>query len=86
MLPREPMPVAKHSSRFPKHLQKLFYPSYVPGKPEATKLLAEGESFMSQHTLASMTYLLKTALRHKYGLSVMVQAASVQALWTSQLI
>jgi hypothetical protein len=41
---------------------------------------------MAQHTLASATSLLETAYRQKYGLSVMVQAASVQALRTGQLV
>jgi hypothetical protein len=41
---------------------------------------------MAQHTLASATSLLKTALRQKYGLSVMVQAASLQALRKGQLV
>jgi hypothetical protein len=78
---------SKHFARLPEHLQRLLYRlSYVPGEPEPTKLSEEGESFMAQHTLASVTSLLKTALRQKYGLSVMVQAASVQALRTGQLV
>jgi hypothetical protein len=60
--------------------------SYVPGKPEPSTLTTEGENFMAQPTLASATSLLKTALRKTIGLSVMVQAASVQALRTGQLI
>jgi hypothetical protein len=49
-------------------------------------LIKDGARFMAQHTLASATSLLKTALRLKYGLSVMVQSASVQALRTGQLL
>lgn len=41
---------------------------------------------MAQHTLASATSLLKTALRNTYGLSVTVQGASVQALRTGLLL
>jgi hypothetical protein len=41
---------------------------------------------MAQHTLASATSLLKTALRQKYDLSVMVLAASIQALRIGQLV
>jgi hypothetical protein len=78
---------SKHFARLPEHLQRLLYRlSYVPGEPEPTKLSEEGENFMAQHTLASATSLLKTALRQKYGLSVMVQAASIQALRTGQLV
>jgi hypothetical protein len=78
---------SKHFARLPKHLQRLLYRlSYVPGEPEPTKLSEEGENFMAQHTLASATSLLKTTLRQKYGLSVMVQAASVQALRIGQLV
>jgi hypothetical protein len=83
---------SKHFARLPEHLQRLLYRlSYVPGEPvpgepEQTKLSEEGESFMAQHTLASATSLLKTALRQKYGLSVMIQTASVQALRTGQLV
>jgi hypothetical protein len=64
---------SKHFARLPEHLRRLLYRlSYVPGEPEPTKLSEEGESFMAQHTLASVTSLLKTVLRQKYGLSVMV--------------
>ena len=41
---------------------------------------------MAQTTLASATSLLKTALRQQYGLSVVVQSGSVQALRTAQLL
>jgi hypothetical protein len=78
---------SKYFARLPEHLQRFLYRlSYVPGEPEPTKLSEEGENFMAQHTLASATSLLKTAPRQKYGLSVMVQAASVQALRTGQLV
>jgi hypothetical protein len=49
-------------------------------------MVDNGRLFMKQHTLASATLLLKTALRQNYGLSVMVQPASVQALRTGQLM
>jgi hypothetical protein len=78
---------SKHFARLPEHLQRLLYRlSYVPGEPEPIKLSEEGENFMAQHTLASAKSLLKTALRQEYGLNVMVQAASVQALRTGQLV
>jgi hypothetical protein len=78
---------SKHFARLPEHLQRLLYClSYVPGEPEPKKLSEEGENFMAQHTLASATSLLKTALRQKYGLSVMVRAASIRALRTGQLV
>jgi hypothetical protein len=78
---------AKNFGKLPSHLQiLLFRLSHVPGLPEPTKLTAEGSNFMSQATLASATSLLKTALRQKFGLSVTVQAGSVQALRTGQVI
>jgi hypothetical protein len=41
---------------------------------------------MAQSTLASATSLLKTALLQKFGLSVIVQAGSVEALRKGQII
>jgi hypothetical protein len=77
----------KHFSRLPDHLKTLLYRlSHVPGEPEPTAMVENGRIFMRQHTLASATSLLKTALRQKHGLSVMVQAPSVQALRTGQLL
>ena len=82
----------KHFARLPDHLKTLlFHLGHVPGTPEPgtpelTALCADGVSFMLQHTLVSSTSLLKTVLRKKSGLSVMVQSASVQALRTGQLI
>jgi hypothetical protein len=78
---------SKHFARLPEHLKTLMYRiSYVPGAAEPTALTTEGQLFMSQHSLSNATSLLKTALRQKYGLSVVVQPASVQALRTGQLL
>ena len=78
---------SKHFARLPEHLKTLLYRlSHVPGTPEPKGMTTEGEEFMSQHTLTNSTSLLKTALRQKYGLSVVVQPASVQALRTGQLM
>jgi hypothetical protein len=64
--------------KLPRHLQSLlFRMSHVPGLAEPTKLTDEGENFMAQATLASATSLLKTALCQQFGLSVVVQLASV---------
>lgn len=77
----------KQFSRLPDHLKTLIFRlSYVPGEPEPTDMRDNGKLFMKQHTLASATSLLKTALRQNHGLSVMVQPASVQALRTGQLL
>lgn len=77
----------KQFTRLPDHLKTLLYRlSHVPGEPEPTEMTANGKLFMKQHTLASATSLLKTALRQNHGLSVMVQPASVQALRTGQLL
>jgi hypothetical protein len=78
---------SKHFARLPDHLKTLLFRlSHIPGEPEPTELCEDGLRFMQQHTLASATSLLKTALRQNYGLSVMVQPASVQALRTGQLL
>jgi hypothetical protein len=78
----------KHFVRLPDHLKTLLYRlSHVPGEPEPAEMVnKKGRLFMKQHTLASATSLLKTALGQNYGLSVMVQPASVQALRTGQLM
>jgi hypothetical protein len=77
----------KQFTRLPDHLKTLLYRlSHVPGEPEPTEMVENGKLFMKQHTLASATSLLKTALRQNHGLSVMVQPASVQALRTGQLL
>jgi hypothetical protein len=77
----------KHFAGLPDHLKTLLYRlSHVPGEPEPIEMVNNGRLFMKQHTLASATSLLKTALRQNYGLSVMVQPASVQALRTGQLM
>jgi hypothetical protein len=77
----------RHFARLPDHLKTLLYRlSHVPGEPEPIEMVDSGRLFMKQHTLSSATSLLKTPLRHNYGLSVMVQPASVQALRTGQLM
>jgi hypothetical protein len=77
----------KHFARLPDHLKTLLYRlSHVPGETEPTEMVENGKLFMKQHTLASATSLLKTALRQTYSLSVMVQPTSVQALRTGQLM
>jgi hypothetical protein len=78
---------SKHFTRLPQHLKTLLFRiSYVPGTEEPTALTNEGGLFMKQHSLSNATSLLKTALHQKYGLSVVVQPASVQAVRTGQLL
>jgi hypothetical protein len=64
----------------------LYQLSHVPGEPDPTEITANSKLVMKQHTLASTTSLLKTALRQNHGLSVMVQHTSVQTLRTGQLL
>jgi hypothetical protein len=78
---------SKHFARLPQHLKTLLFRiSYISGTEEPTSLNNEGELFMKQHSLSNATSLLKTALRQKYGLSIVVQPASVHALRTGQLL
>jgi hypothetical protein len=71
----------KHFARLPDHLKTLLYRlSHIPGEPKPIEMVGNGRLLMKQHTLASATSLLKTALRQHHGLSVMVQPVSVQAL------
>jgi hypothetical protein len=78
---------SKQFARLPSHLKLMMYRlGHIPGTPEPTALCDEGQVFMTQHTLASSTSLLRTALRKHFGLIVQVQQGSVAALRTGQLL
>jgi hypothetical protein len=78
---------SKQFARLPDHLKPLLYRlSHILGEDEPKALSTNGKHFMAQPTLASATSLLKTTLRNTYGLSVMVQGASIQALHTGLLL
>jgi hypothetical protein len=78
---------SKHFARPPEHLKILMYRiSYVPGAAEPTSLTTKGQLVMLQHSMSNTMSLLKTALHQKYGLSIVVQPASVQALRVGQLL